>query len=493
MGTMKIPGVYFAGKSTFPDSAVAVATAVPAFIGYTEKMVNGNESLLNKPVKIDSMSEFQFYFGGAPMPMFTLVDVEDDRGASLECGNRKFIVKKMGIPFILYYQMQMFYANGGGPCYIVSVGDYATDQLDVNAFKNGIDALLKEQEPTMILCPDAINMTERGSYYDLLQVMLNHCGHQACNRIAILDVFEGDKDRKDPSGDVIDEFRNKIGNSNLNYGVAYYPWINTSVVTESDLSLLNIDADALRIVLEEEINSLDAQGRKTHTKLVEKMDKRMSAAKRSTLHTMLVENSLIYREILKEMRRILNLLPPSSAMAGIYTMVDNTCGVWKDPANVVINQAVSLAVDVSLEDQVDLNTPLSGKAINTIRWSEGEGVKVLGACTLEGNFYINICRTRIMLEQSIRNALHPFSCEPNDAQTWLIVRCMIESFLTEIWKHGGLAGTTPDEAFKVHLGLRDTMTTEDILAGILRIRILVAITKPSEFVEIAFQYPMEEG
>ena len=89
--------------------------------------------------------------------------------------------------------------------------------------------------------------------------MLYHCGNQMRNRITILDVFEGYKDRKDPSGDVIDEFRNKIGNSNLNYGVAYYPWINTSVVTESDLSLLNIDADALKIVLEEELASLDTQ------------------------------------------------------------------------------------------------------------------------------------------------------------------------------------------------------------------------------------------
>lgn len=497
MGTMKTTGVYVAEDNVYPNSVVAVPTAVPAFIGYTERVAKGNESLLKKPIRINSMDEFRSYFGGASIPMFILVETNNAQEPFLKCGDRQFVVKQTGIPFILYYQMQMFFGNGGGPCYIVSIGDYSVDRFDVNAFKDGIDVLLKEQEPTMILCPDAVKMTDKDSYYNLQQAMLNHCGHQTRNRIAILDVFEGYKDRKDPSGDVIDEFRNKIGDSYLNYGAAYYPWVNTSVVVESDLSLLNIDAGTLKTVLEEELNSLDTQGRKINKKLVDKIGKQMNVAKRSTLHTMLMENSLIYRDILKEMRQILNLLPPSVAMAGIYTVVDNTRGVWKAPANVAINQVVSPSIDISLEDQADLNAPLSGKAINAIRSFVGEGVKVWGARTLDANSlnwrYINTCRTMIMLEQSIKNALHAYADEPNDAQTWLIVRCMIESFLTGIWKCGGLAGAAPNEAFKVHVGLGDTMTTDDILAGILRIRILVAITKPSEFIEIAFQYQIQEG
>ena len=42
---MKTPGVYIVEKSAFPNSVVQVATAVPAFIGYTEKAMNGNVSL----------------------------------------------------------------------------------------------------------------------------------------------------------------------------------------------------------------------------------------------------------------------------------------------------------------------------------------------------------------------------------------------------------------------------------------------------------------
>lgn len=35
------PGVYIDEKSAFPNSAVPVPTAVPVFIGYTEKAIMG--------------------------------------------------------------------------------------------------------------------------------------------------------------------------------------------------------------------------------------------------------------------------------------------------------------------------------------------------------------------------------------------------------------------------------------------------------------------
>ena len=46
---MKTPGVYIIEESAFPSAAVQVATAVPAFIGYTEKADNLGKSLSNKP------------------------------------------------------------------------------------------------------------------------------------------------------------------------------------------------------------------------------------------------------------------------------------------------------------------------------------------------------------------------------------------------------------------------------------------------------------
>lgn len=61
MGSMKTPGVYIVEKSAFPSSTVEVATAVPAFIGYTEMALNGNVSLLNKPFRITSMAEYHSF------------------------------------------------------------------------------------------------------------------------------------------------------------------------------------------------------------------------------------------------------------------------------------------------------------------------------------------------------------------------------------------------------------------------------------------------
>ena len=71
MGQMKTPGVYIVEKSAFPNSVVEVATAVPAFIGYTEKASNKGKSLRNVPWRISSMSEFHNYFGFGPTPFLS--------------------------------------------------------------------------------------------------------------------------------------------------------------------------------------------------------------------------------------------------------------------------------------------------------------------------------------------------------------------------------------------------------------------------------------
>lgn len=75
MGSMKTPGVYIVEKNAFPNSVVEAPTAIPAFIGITEKAMNGNDDLKNKPWKISSMTEFIKYFGGAPELSFT-VDIK---------------------------------------------------------------------------------------------------------------------------------------------------------------------------------------------------------------------------------------------------------------------------------------------------------------------------------------------------------------------------------------------------------------------------------
>lgn len=496
MAAMKTPGVYIVEKNAFPNSVVEVATAVPAFIGHTQKAVNGNKSLTNKPWRITSMAEFRSYFGGEPVPAFEIQEAEGLE-SDLMLGGKGYKLVQSNPTYALYYNMLLFYANGGGPCYIVSVGDY-TMAFDAEKFTAGIETLVKEQEPTLVLVPEAVYLP-KDPCIGVQQAVLMHCGNKMKNRFAILDVYNGFKSRQDPDGDVVMGFREGIGSNFLAYGAAYYPWLNTSVVSDKSITYANIGVAKLKELIETEVADWKDEERKAQImqQLPKLEDPTLEQVDRDLLHTILYQNSQTYRSVLKEILQIVNLLPPGAAMAGLYTMVDNTRGVWKAPANVSVCNVVTPAVNISHDDQEDLNVPLSGKAVNAIRTFTGEGVKVWGARTLDGNSldwrYINVRRTMIFLEESVKNAARAYVFDPNDANTWLNIKSMIENFLRGVWKRGGLAGAVPDDAYSVHVGLGDTMTPEDILEGIMRITVLVAVTRPAEFIEITFQQQMQKS
>lgn len=534
MGAMKTPGVYVVEKNAFPNSVVEVATAVPAFIGYTEKAVNGGKSLVNVPWRISSLSEYFQYYGGAPGPEFELVPVtgqpaskpeesQDDgkeksppakkvkAGASTEqkgnfiLGNENYTLNQVKGRFFLYYSIRMFFQNGGGPCYIVSTGNYDND-IEADKIKNGIAELIKCQEPTMVVIPDAV-LLKIDDCFNVQQAMLMHCGDKMRNRVSILDVYDGFKDRQDPSGDCVEEFRNRLGTNYLDFAAAYYPWVNTSIVQDNELKFDNINKGSKetlkQILLNELITPYEGKNGNSVklTQLKNEINNitndQLSDVEKGLLNKVLIQSSPKFNAILTEIKERLNLLPPSGAIAGIYTMVDNSRGVWKAPANVSVNTVISPAVNITHDNQEDLNVPVQGKAVNAIRSFIGEGVLVWGARTLDGNSldwrYINVRRTMIMLEESIRLAAKAFVFENNDANTWATVRGTIANFLNSIWKRGGLAGAVPDDAYSVHVGLGETMTPTDILEGIMRITVLVALIRPAEFIEITFQQQMQKS
>ncbi|UJR64471.1 phage tail sheath family protein [Dickeya zeae] len=517
MGVMKTPGVYIVEKNAFPNSVVEVATAVPAFIGYTEKAENGGVSLRNKAWRITSMSDFRHYFGGAPLHKFDIVEKTDQipRDAAFSQAGKAYTLTLANTRYLLYYSMLFFFQNGGGPCYIISVGSYQ-DAIDADALKNGITPLLKEPEPTMVLTPEAVCLKE-DDCINVQQAVLAHCGGTMKNRIAILDVWEGYKDRQDPSGDCIANFRSKLGINYLDYATAYYPWLNTSIIQDNDISFANVNnPDILITVLNAEIasafkeldglsaeqlnsggNKLKAAKKQQMLDEVAKLTVEQSEAEKTLLHKILFSISPIYKSVLENIRRQQNLLPPAASMAGIYTMVDNARGVWKAPANVSLNAVVSPSVNISADEQEDLNVTTQGKSINALRTFTGEGTLVWGARTLDGNSldwrYVNVRRTMIMLEESIKQAAKAYVFEPNTANTWVSMESMIENFLFGIWKRGGLAGASPEDAYSVDVGLGKTMTPQDILEGILRITVLVAISRPAEFIEITFQQQMQKS
>lgn len=537
---MKTPGVYIVEENAFPNSVVEVATAVPAFVGYTELADNQGKTLLNKPWRISSMAEYHRYFGSGPTPLFAIdtaengtSDVSMKTRVDGESKTMQYKLRQTAGRYLLYYSMLHFFQNGGGPCFVVSVGAYSNDDtIDKDALTAGIDTLTKEQEPTMLLVPDAVllghddgsadladdDVKVNGECIEVQQHALDHCADKMKNRVAILDIFRGWADRHDPNGDAIDAFRNKLGINHLDFGVAYYPWVHTGITQEKDLSFENLDRDQLQGLLKLELGLPDEapqpvenekpEDRAARVKIGQQLDAVMEIvtdfaetadgdAGRMQLNKTLLTSSPLYTAIIQEMATKLNLIPPGAAMAGIYTMVDNSRGVWKAPANVSLNGVTAPAVNINHADQEDLNVTTLGKSINAIRSFIGEGTLVWGARTLDGNSldwrYVNVRRTMIMLEESIRLATKAYVFEPNTANTWITIKSMIRNFLTGIWKRGGLAGAVPEDAFSVHVGLNETMTAEDILEGILRVTVLVALSHPAEFIEITFQQQLQKS
>ncbi|MEQ8702940.1 MAG: phage tail sheath C-terminal domain-containing protein [Phaeodactylibacter sp.] len=503
----KTPGVYVEEISAFPNSVVQVETAIPAFVGYTEKAVYSKKDLALKPTRVSSLGEFLLYFGGAPKTTYSI------ENARQQDPNKPYKIKPHGNRYLLFYSMKLFFANGGSDCFIVSVGDY-NDAITQSCLTQGIQTLDQEREPTMLVIPDAV-LLEQQECYALQQTMLSHCGSLR-DRITILDIFDGFKERT-TGDDVITAFRTGIGSEHLQWGAAYYPWVETNIVGADEVDPppiekgsmiafigllkedieLQLKAGLLKQSQADDINAVIERLRPTkvsHTEKAGKEDKSKPPSKEEIHQTLLATHPL-YKEIMQSVRAHLSLLPPSGGMAGIYSMVDHTIGVWQSPANVSMSSVVKPAVNITSYEQEDLNVSLDGKAVNAIRTFPGKGVLVWGARTLDGNSgewrYISVRRTATFIEQSVKFAAEAFVFEPNDSNTWTSLNAMIRNFLTNIWREGALAGPTPEHAFFVNIGLGTTMTPADISEGWMKINIGVAVTRPTEFMVITLQQRMQ--
>ena len=538
MGQMKTPGVYIVEKNAFPNSVVEVATAVPAFIGYTRKAENNGKPLHMTPFRITSMSEFHTYFGLGPSPKFKFQDYaapakpEDEAVpmADFSFNNKRYMLEQMAGEYMLYNSMKLFFQNGGGPCYVVSVGGYDADVI-MNDLKAGIETLIREQEPTMVVIPDAV-LLGKDDCYSLYGQSLLHCSAKMKNRIALVDVWGGFKDDRDNA--CVANFREGVKSNRLDFASAYYPWVNTTIVQDSDLDINNIaafdDSGALdpylvtELTAELESNIPEAEvtdasdptkaaegmealfnKRASYLKLYDEVDSTLTAYFKAAdkdkpalepsvvaLHKSLMTVSTLYPAIIAEAKNKLNVLPPSAAMAGIYTLVDNSRGVWKAPANVSMASVSGVPINLSDSQQAPLNVDaVSGKSVNVIRTFNGRGTLIWGARTLDGNSndwrYLSVRTTMIYLEQSCKLAAQAYVFEPNTKNTWEAVKAMISSFLTGAWNQGALQGAKASDAFSVECGLGSTMTSDDILLGFMNVTVKVAVVRPAEFIVITFQ------
>lgn len=456
----KTPGVYIEEITVFPPSVAEVESAIPAFVGYTEKAtrVSANDLHL-KPTAIFSLTEYESLFGGPRAEVINVTVTGDGVATPFSVA-----VTPPAVSYLMHYSMQMFFANGGGKCYIVSVGAYpagdAVPALQVQDLNNGLAKVAEEDEPTLLLIPEATEVVAN-DYQTLAQAMLNQCGDLQ-DRFAILDIHGGDVAL---DAAALLAARGRFGTNNLKYGAAYYPFLRTTIT-----HFVKPDESNVSVVI--------------------------GAAAGVALGTLQTTNTGVYNTVRAALKDHYVVLPPGPSVAGVYAATDTLRGVWKAPANVSLANVIEPTVRLDDRRQEDFNVDATtGKSINALRAFAGKGTLVWGARTLAGNDnewrYISVRRFFNMVEESVKKATSFAVFEPNEANTWVRVRGMVENFLTQKWREGALAGAIPRDAFFVRCGLGTTMNAQDILEGRMNVEIGLAVVRPAEFIILKFSHKLQ--
>ncbi|WP_438865255.1 phage tail sheath family protein [Neptunicella sp.] len=503
------PGVYIDEVAHLPPSITPSPTCTAAFIGYTQRHEAKGRSLLNMPVHITSLFEFEQYFGGDAAHQFNITPVKTGQATDVDVATKGYCLTQHSTNFLLYRSLRLFFHNGGSECYIVSVGDYH-NSISASALMTGLSATTNTTNISLIAIPDAVALANLNECVIVQQALLAHCSQNTDKHFALLDIFQGDCEFSHTWPDnCIDVFRHHINGADLSYSAAYYPWLNTTVVSSKEIDFsyfYNIASlkKLLLIELAENYRTANRQAVIRQRQLQSIIDAIAEQDLALLDHTQRIEQqqlqqallnlSPLYSAMANRISEKLNLLPPSGAVCGAFVMMDNSRGVWKAPANIPLSSVTSPCQSISNAQQQDLNVHPSGKSINAIRSFVGQGVLIWGARTLAGNDnqwrYINIRRTTMMIEQSVREGLKTLIFEPNDHKLWLTTQSMIENFLTQLWQQGALTGAKPEQAYFVKVGLNQSMTAIDVANGKLIVQIGVAMTKPAEFIIIKVEQVM---
>jgi hypothetical protein len=173
-------------------------------------------------------------------------------------------------------------------------------------------------------------------------------------------------------------------------------------------------------------------------------------------------------------------LPPSGALAGVWSRNDDTRGVFKAPANEVLLGAVGVDYAVT-RGEMDMLNPMG---VNSIKSFPGRGIRVWGARTLSSDAewrYVNVRRYFNYLEESILQGTQWCVFEPNDERLWGRIRRTISAFLVNEWRSGALFGASPQQAYFVKCD-GENNTAESIDLGMVIVEVGVAPVKPAEFV-----------
>jgi uncharacterized protein len=482
MANYRSPGVYVEEISLLPPSIAEVESAVPAFVGYTQiaKLLSDND-LKDVPTRITNFADYIQYFGGPDTEVATdfAIAVTEFRTGTTTTGFNVTVTPNAATlsKHNLYHAVKHFYANGGGSCYITSVGSYATATVEKTDLLRGLEMVGKEDSPTMLLIPEAVNLGSINDFNEVNQAMLTQASSMK-DRFALLDTYRTTTPKS--SSSVVTDTTNATtavptDGSIRRYGAMYYPFLETTYNYSTVIDNLVVTTHS--VVID---GAAGVDG--------DKDGQPLSAFKGTA--------SALYNAIKIEFEKHHIVLPPSAAIAGVITRTDNERGYWKAPANTGVMNVVKPVVSVARaeHDLLNINSD-TGKSVNAILSMPGYGTVVMGARTLDGNDnewkYINVRRFFSIVEESVKKSTNWVIFEPNTASTWTKVQAMIENYLFTKWRDGALAGAKPEQAYFVRVGLGKTMNSTDILEGRMIVEIGMAVARPAEFIILRFEQMLQ--
>lgn len=448
-----VPGVYIEEDASPAISVNQGATSVPLFIArFTPK----NDAQKGVITRISSWLEYTTLFEAihnvsASVQIISTESAPDSsakESSDLETKKvRKSVIKsktlldansddytysigKLDLVLPTTAELKLYFQNGGSVCYLYPLEN--KDDPKLNELVSLIDEI---PDITLISCPE-IDTNYRSAVYSVVAPLLD----QNKNYFLLADSNDG-------------RSFSDLGDSP--HAAVYYPSLITPKLPIIDNTNVTIQG------------YVDKAGSKV-----------------TTLVDLIKINSSLASDVSNKVNTSIAsqwLIPPSLLMAGVYCKTDNERGVWKAPANIVLNGVDDISVRVTDENQGNLNNA----GINVIRYFSGKGLVVWGARTLRNDDdwrYIPVRRLFDTAERDIKKAMRSMIFEPNNQPTWKRVQTAIEQYLYNLWKRGGLTGNKPEEAYFVLVGKGSTMTNEDINQGKMIVQIGMAAVRPAEFI-----------
>ncbi len=184
----------------------------------------------------------------------------------------------------------------------------------------------------------------------------------------------------------------------------------------------------------------------------------------------------------------LRTFAPCGVVAGLYSRIDSSRGVWKAPAGIEATLSGVQGLVYKLTDAE--NGALNPLGLNCFRSFPIYGMVGWGARTLVGSDaegsdwkYVPVRRMALFLEESLYRGTKWVVFEPNDEPLWAQIRLNLTAFMMSLFRQGAFQGTKPSDAFFVKCD-GETTTQDDINKGIVNILVGFAPLKPAEFVVI---------